>query len=131
MPKYDLNKYWTILGHMDENFSNLVHSGKIDSAIAYYFHNKNIDSAAVMFTRRQVSMLGNELLRQDKIDDAIILSSFNTKIFPSSSFAYYWLGEAYKKKGNRELAVTNYRKAIDINPDNTSAYEKLMELKKE
>ncbi|MBN1397871.1 MAG: glycosyltransferase family 39 protein [Bacteroidetes bacterium] len=131
LPKYDLYKYWTVLGRMDEKFSDLVNKGKIDTAIAYYYHNKKNDTSALMFTRRQVSTLGNELLSRNRIDEAIKLSIFNTEIFPSSSFAYYWLGEAYKKKGNLELAAVNYQKALNIDPESILAYERLMELRRE
>ena len=129
-PKCDLNKYWTILKNIDDHFLNLVHTGKIDSAIVYYHHHKNIDSTTLMFTERQIYFLGHGFLKKGKIEDAMKLFSFNLEVFPFSSYAYYGLGEAYLKKGNRELAIKNYKKILELYPDNTHARKKLLELEK-
>lgn len=35
--------------------------------------------------------------------------------------AYYLLGNAYRKTGNWQLALNNYRRAVDINPSSPAA----------
>jgi predicted negative regulator of RcsB-dependent stress response len=39
------------------------------------------------------------------------------------------MGETYMIKGNKELAIQNYQKSLQINPENKNAAEKLMQLK--
>jgi len=39
------------------------------------------------------------------------------------------LGEAYLADGNNELAIENYQKSIDIDPENTNGIEILKKLK--
>ena len=43
--------------------------------------------------------------------------------FPKSSNVYDSLGEAYAKAGNRELAIQNYKRAIELDPKNTNAID--------
>jgi predicted TPR repeat methyltransferase len=38
------------------------------------------------------------------------------------------LGEAYEKSGEKDLAISNYKKALEINPDNKDAAERLKAL---
>jgi predicted TPR repeat methyltransferase len=38
------------------------------------------------------------------------------------------LGEAYEKSGQKDLAISNYKKALEINPDNKDAAERLKAL---
>jgi cytochrome c-type biogenesis protein CcmH/NrfG len=33
---------------------------------------------------------------------------------------YDSLGEAYMKKGEKELAIANYQKSLELNPDNAN-----------
>lgn len=44
--------------------------------------------------------------------------------------AFYLLGNAYRKQGNWQQALNNYRRAIDLNPDSPAveARQALMEI---
>lgn len=50
------------------------------------------------------------------------------QIYPDSSDAYESLGEAYQRSGEKQLAVENYKKALEKNPENSDAKEKLAAL---
>ncbi|MGS2764444.1 tetratricopeptide repeat protein [Sinomicrobium sp. M5D2P9] len=46
----------------------------------------------------------------------------------------YWnvydsLGEAYLAAGNKEMAILNYKKSVEINPENNNGIAILKELK--
>jgi cytochrome c-type biogenesis protein CcmH/NrfG len=45
----------------------------------------------------------------------------NTKLFPEIANTFDSLGEAYLGKGNKELAIENYRKAFKMDPQNKKA----------
>jgi len=54
----------------------------------------------------------------------------NVKAFPEAFNPYDSLGEAYMLAGEKELAIKNYRKSIEINPDNENGRKMLEKLKK-
>jgi len=53
----------------------------------------------------------------------------NTKEHPTSSNAFDSLGEAYRKNGNKNLAIKSYENAIELDPKNLHAAAILKELK--
>ncbi|RAV28620.1 alpha/beta hydrolase-fold protein [Sinomicrobium soli] len=72
---------------------------------------------------------GYKQLRSNNIDDAIKIFEQNVKNYPGSWNAYDSMGEAYMKKGKRQLAIENYEKSIALNPDNEGGREMLEKLK--
>jgi Tfp pilus assembly protein PilF len=72
--------------------------------------------------------LGRQLLRENKIKNAIEVFKLNVEAYPASARAYESLADAYAADGNKDLAGANYRKALEINPQNTGAAEKLKKL---
>ncbi len=61
--------------------------------------------------------------------DAIIVFQRNVQDFPQSSNVYDSLGEAYMKVGEKDLAITNYEKSLQLNPKNQNAVEQLKKLR--
>src|SRR5664280_2135547 len=51
--------------------------------------------------------------------------------YPKSWNCYDSLGEAYMKAGQKELAIENYAKSIELNPDNKNGVEMLKKLKEQ
>lgn len=68
------------------------------------------------------------LYSEKKVDKAIELFKLNQEYYPKSFVTYNSLGDAYKLKGNKEMAVINYRKSLEINADNEKAKRSLEEL---
>jgi predicted alpha/beta superfamily hydrolase len=68
------------------------------------------------------------LLRVRNVDKAIGFFKLAVSDYPYSSMAYFNLAEAYKAKGNMDLATDNYKKALKLNPDNKAAKLKLDKL---
>jgi len=50
---------------------------------------------------------------------------------PYTELSYSLLGQAYEAAGNSKQALKNYRKVLELNPENTQAAEKIAELEKE
>jgi predicted negative regulator of RcsB-dependent stress response len=46
-------------------------------------------------------------------------------VFPDSWNSYDSLGDAYVKAGQKQLAIDNYKKSLELNPANDHAKEKL------
>jgi tetratricopeptide (TPR) repeat protein len=60
--------------------------------------------------------------------EAIDVLKLELQIYPDSSDAYESLGEAYQESGEKQLAVESYQKALEKNPKNSDAREKLAAL---
>ncbi|MEW6213420.1 MAG: tetratricopeptide repeat protein, partial [Acidobacteriota bacterium] len=80
-------------------------------------------------TEAQVNALGYRLMNANRLDDAIEIFKLNVEAFPRAWNVYDSLGEAYMKKGNRELAIKNYEKSLELNPQNGGAMEALRRLR--
>ena len=65
---------------------------------------------------------------EKKVDQAIELLKLNREYYPQSFVTYNSLGDAYKVKGNKEAAIINYRKSLEINPNNENARRAIKEL---
>jgi tetratricopeptide (TPR) repeat protein len=68
-----------------------------------------------------LNMLGYRLLQSDRVDEAIEIFKLNVEEYPDAFNPYDSLGEAYMEAGELELAVENYEKSLELNPDNTNA----------
>lgn len=71
------------------------------------------------------------LLGYGKIKEGIEIFKLNVELYPESSNVYYSLGEAYMMYGDKELAIENYQKSLELNPKNTNAIARLKKLKEE
>jgi CubicO group peptidase (beta-lactamase class C family) len=71
-----------------------------------------------------------ELLRLNKVKEAIVIFEHTVQSFPESSVLYNSLGEAYMKNGDKTLAVKSYEKSLQLNPNNKNAKQMLVNLRK-
>jgi CubicO group peptidase (beta-lactamase class C family) len=74
-----------------------------------------------------VNRLGYWLLRHDRVEEAIELFELNVELYPEAFNVYDSLGEAQLVKGLREEGLTNYRRSLELNPDNDNARQVLAE----
>ena len=68
------------------------------------------------------------LLEKGRNADAIAIFKLNVEEYPKSGNAYDSLAEAYSKDGQKQQAITNYRKSLELDPKNQNAANKLKEL---
>ena len=61
--------------------------------------------------------------------EAIEILKLNVEVFPESANVYDSLGEAYLKSEDKESAIKNYKKSLQLNPKNNNAKEMLTKLK--
>jgi Flp pilus assembly protein TadD len=76
-----------------------------------------------------LNTLGYTLLQEGNTRDAISAFQRNAQEYPQSANMYDSLGEAYMKAGQKDLAITNYEKALQLDPKNKTAPEALKKLK--
>lgn len=85
-------------------------------------------SAAERLDEASINRLGYDLLRARKIDEAIAVFWLNTEDFPKSANTWDSLAEAYMIKGDKAKAIENYKKSLELNPDNKGAIEQIKKL---
>ena len=71
---------------------------------------------------------GYMLLEQKKVDEAILVFTLNTQLFPKAWNTWDSLGEAYMIKGEKDMAIAFYKKSMDLNPKNTNGKQMLAKL---
>ena len=96
-------------------------------AIDEYLERRKNQSVATL-NESQINWIGYQLLGRKKYEEAVKIFEANTVSFPKSANVYDSLGEAYLKAGNTELAIKNYQKVVELNPQNTNAVDILKRL---
>jgi tetratricopeptide (TPR) repeat protein len=76
-----------------------------------------------------MNRVGYRLLERKRFKEAIEVFKLNVEDFPKSANVYDSLGEAYMVSGDKELAIQNYQRSIELNPDNGNAVEMLKKLR--
>jgi uncharacterized membrane protein len=111
-----------------ETLSTTIASRGIDQATQQYRRLKASKPAAYNFDEGELNTLGYQLIRKKKFEEAIRILQLNVEAYPRSSNAYDSLGEAYMDDGNEAPAIADYRKAIQLNPNNGNAAAMLRKL---
>jgi CubicO group peptidase (beta-lactamase class C family) len=78
-----------------------------------------------------LNQLGYMLLVQKKVDDAIKVFQLNVQEYPKGWNCYDSLGEAFMVAGKKDLAIQNYEKSLELNPENMNGAAMLKKLKSE
>lgn len=78
----------------------------------------------------EINSVGYQLLQSGKKKEAIEAFKINVENFPKSGNVYDSLGEAYLADGDKNLAIANYTKSLELNPKNESGRKVLEEISK-
>ena len=76
-----------------------------------------------------LNRLGYDLINEKKLDWAVEIFKLNIRLFPNNPNGYDSLGEAYMLKGVKDLAIQNYKKVLEMDPENENAKKMLEKLK--
>ena len=113
-----------------EELASLTKDGNGAAIVARYRELKKLHPDAYDFNEQDLNTLGYQLLARGRVDDAIEVFKLNVEMFPQSWNPYDSLAEAYAAKGEKALAIENYRKSIAINPKNDNGRTALERLEK-
>ncbi|WP_291581994.1 serine hydrolase [Clostridium sp. UBA6640] len=83
------------------------------------------------FIEDEFKFVAYELVGIGKVKEAIELMKISTEISPKSSSLYYNLGKMYLLYGDKKLALENYKKSMELDPNNIKVKKKIEELIKE
>lgn len=103
-------------------------TGGVDGMLAEYLRLRKTRPEKD-FDPGQLNQAGYQSLRADRrAADAIRIFKLNVEMFPKDSNAYDSLGEAYMEAGEKNLAVANYRRSLELDPKNDNAIAMLKKL---
>ena len=106
----------------------IVDSTGVADLQSQYSELKKNQSNNYNFSENQLNQLGYHYLGKDSIDYALAIFKINVEAFPKSSNVYDSYGEALLKNGEKEKAIENYKKSIDLNPANEGGIKVLKDL---
>ena len=92
-----------------------------DKALNSYLTIQKKDSLNPNIRERIINRLGYSYIRKKEHDLAIEIFKINIALYPKSSNVYDNMADGYLSKKDTANAVTYYKKALDINPENSSA----------
>ncbi|MCG2617772.1 beta-lactamase family protein [Terrimonas sp. NA20] len=99
--------------------------------IKYYNDLKSTLAADYTFdSEAELNMLGYQLMNKGRLDDAIAVFTYNTKLFPSSGNVFDSAGEAFYNKGDWKQSFNYYTRSVILDSTNQGAREKVIELRK-
>lgn len=110
-------------------FLTILNSKGVTEAVNYFKSNNASDSSVKFIKEDEINTFGYQYMEKNKTKEAIELFTLNSIAFPNSANAFDSLAEAYMLSGNKELAIKNYEKSLELNPQNTNAVEQLKKLK--
>ena len=76
------------------------------------------------FSEEDINTLGYSYMEKN-LEAALAIFKMNIDMFPASSNVYDSYGEALLKNGDKDLAIENYKKSVEINPGNTNGIQAL------
>ncbi len=100
----------------------------VDAAVAQYRRIKAKDAVDYDLDDEELHQLGYSLLKNGAVDDAIAIFKLNVESFPQAWNPYDSLAEAYALKGDKETAIRNYARSIELNPSNSNGIRRLQAL---
>ena len=103
--------------------------GGIDSAVKTFREFKADPFNKYAATEEPLLNTGERLLNQKKPPEALVLFKLDAEDNPHSYRAYYAMGVAYFRMGNKEQAVKNLERASEMNPKNYDVAQWLRQTK--
>jgi len=82
---------------------------------------KNDSQNPKYFVENEFIQAGYRFLKADKTIEAIEIFKMSVDFYPESFNTWDSLGEAYMRKGDKALAIINYEKSLELNPENENA----------
>jgi hypothetical protein len=96
--------------------NKIINVSGIEAAIRKYNELGRDHFEEYNFEESELSALGDYLLSQKKLSEAVEIFKLNLKSYPNSWYSYARLGEAMVRGNNKEAAIMCYERAINLMP---------------
>jgi hypothetical protein len=107
-----------------------IEESGVDSAIKQYrgLRERTALNGYFDFTEWRISELARHLIAAGKTAEAIAIQEMNAEFNPRSVSIPLDLGEFFRQRGEKEKAIAAFQRALQLNPDNPQARQRLTEL---
>ena len=122
-------QYGSQLGARD--LMKIIEEQGVDRGIEE-FHAMKVETRTIhryVFEQWLLKSMGISFLSKNRIKEAIEIFKLNCQSYPESWDAYFQLAEAYMKNGDTSMALLNYQKALERNPDDSNIQRIVNEIK--
>jgi dienelactone hydrolase len=113
----------------EEEFMKILREQGLNAAKVIQQETKSKDPDYDIYDPITVVDFGRELVDQKKTKDAIEILKFNSEVYPDVWETYELMGTIYMNEGNKDLAIENFEKVLEYDPQNQNAAETLKKLK--
>lgn len=121
-PEYPKKPFVTVL---DGLFNEKGYRGTVD----YFKANKDYLKKEYFLREGDINNYGYIIMLEEKdLDKALAIFEINTIAFPEAFNPYDSYAEALMTKGENEKAIENYKKSLELNPNNNNAVNMLKKL---
>jgi CubicO group peptidase (beta-lactamase class C family) len=103
----------------------------VTAAVAQYRALRRAPTAAYDLGEDGLNGLGYDLIKNERVPDAVAIFKLATDTFPTSANAHDSLAEAYRANGQNDLSIAHYEKSLSLDPKNENAARMLAELRAE
>lgn len=117
-----------IVPSIANKLKSIIDAEGTDKIESHYIELKKNKANEYAFSENQLNQLGYHYLGNNKVDNAITIFKINVDAFPKSSNAYDSYGEALLKSGDKENAIENYLRSVELNPANEGGIKVLKDL---
>jgi tetratricopeptide (TPR) repeat protein len=108
-----------------------VDAGQFKKAYIQYRRIKQEDPLDIYVSENRLNMLGYEYLNKGRFEEAVAIFKLNVEFYPESANCYDSLAEALMLKGDKDRAIINYKRSLELNPKNQNAVSILKKLEAE
>lgn len=106
----------------------LINTQSIENIIEI-IENEDTNNPKYDISEKGLNSFGYALMNKQQDDDALKIFKLNIKLYPKAFNTYDSYAECLLKMGNKEAAIENYKKSIELNPNNDNAIKILKSLK--
>jgi tetratricopeptide (TPR) repeat protein len=99
-----------------EVLSQTLQEKNIEAVVAQYRELKARGLGDIYTSESELNAMGYRLLAKDQVREAIEVFKLNVEAYPTSANVYDSLAEAYLAQGDKERAIENYKKALELDP---------------
>jgi proline iminopeptidase len=118
------------LGFIDSNkrIAKMIQTDGAAAAMAYYQEAKTEDPKRELFAEASINIAAYQLMFAGKPEEALIAFKMNVLEFPESGNVYDSFAECYLAIGDTTAAKENYKKSLELDPENANARSVLLTL---
>ena len=119
----------TVPRSIDEILVRSIDEKGVAAALTEYreLRGKYYGSAAYDFSQGPLNYIVEKLSREKKVNDALAVSNANVELNPQAAYPHVLLARLRMARGEKDLAIAELRKAVELEPTNEFIKKQLEE----